>query len=171
VHATPAVSCAISAKEAHTSIQVKRRHSGIPCAMVLRLIPRSPRRRIRLVTVVSGLTARPARLGEVGLRGLGASNGRQDHTASPYAYFHLHLGPAACRAEALAKADKQLRRLARRHRSRGSSRPATTAGALETAASTTFQAHVRDDRDTPSPRAGTDGTMPLIWVFGKAEYF
>jgi hypothetical protein len=43
--------------------------------------------------------------------------------------------------------------------------------ALETAASTTFQAHVRDDRDTPSPRAGTDQYMPLIWVFGKAEYF
>jgi hypothetical protein len=32
--------------------------------------------------------------------------------------------------------------------------------ALETAASTTFQAHVRDDRDTPSPRAGTRGLCP-----------
>src|ERR1700682_4487290 len=40
---------------AHTSIQVQRRQSGIPCAMVLRLMPRSPRRRIRLVTVIGGL--------------------------------------------------------------------------------------------------------------------
>src|SRR6476660_3783748 len=27
----------------HTSIQVQRKHSGLPCAMVLRLTPRSPR--------------------------------------------------------------------------------------------------------------------------------
>jgi hypothetical protein len=31
-------------KETHTSIQVQRRASGLPCAMVLRLITRSPRR-------------------------------------------------------------------------------------------------------------------------------
>jgi hypothetical protein len=31
-------------KKTHTSIQVQRRQSGIPCAMVLTLIPRSPRR-------------------------------------------------------------------------------------------------------------------------------
>ena len=44
-------------KEAHTSIQVQRKQSGIPCAMALRLIPCSPRRRIRLVTVAAGLMA------------------------------------------------------------------------------------------------------------------
>ena len=44
-------------KEAHTSIQVQRKQSDIPCAMVLRLIPCSPRRRIRLVTVADGLAA------------------------------------------------------------------------------------------------------------------
>src|SRR6185312_6277443 len=38
-------------KKAHTSIQVQRRQSGLPCAVVLRLTSRSPRRRIRLVTV------------------------------------------------------------------------------------------------------------------------
>ena len=48
-------------KKAHTSIQVQRRQSGIPCAMVLRLMPCSPRRRIRLVTVAAGL--RPTRSG------------------------------------------------------------------------------------------------------------
>jgi hypothetical protein len=44
-------------KETHTSIQVQRRQSGIPCAMALRLISSSPRRRIRLVTVAAGLMA------------------------------------------------------------------------------------------------------------------
>ena len=53
VLAAPAVSCARVGIEAHTSIQVQPEHSGIPCAMVLRLMPRSPRRRIRFVTVAS----------------------------------------------------------------------------------------------------------------------
>src|SRR5258707_15154195 len=44
-------------RKAHTSIQVQRRQSGIPCAMVLRLMPCSPRRRIHLVTVAAGLMA------------------------------------------------------------------------------------------------------------------
>src|SRR2546429_9567508 len=30
-------------KNAYTSIQVQRKHSGLPCAMALRLIARSPR--------------------------------------------------------------------------------------------------------------------------------
>jgi hypothetical protein len=63
VLAAPAVSCANSAKRTHTSIQVQPEHSGIPCAMALRLMPRSPRRRIRLVTVVGGL--RLIKLGRV----------------------------------------------------------------------------------------------------------
>src|SRR5260370_1409657 len=52
VRAAPAVSCAKLCKETHTSIQVQRKHSGIPRAEVLRLMPRSPRRRIRRVTVI-----------------------------------------------------------------------------------------------------------------------
>jgi hypothetical protein len=50
--------CKSCTKKAHTSIQVQRRQSGIPCAMVLRLMPCSPRRRIRLVTVAAGLRLR-----------------------------------------------------------------------------------------------------------------
>src|SRR3954462_15076331 len=53
--------------------------------MVLRLIPCSPRRRIRLVTVADGLAADRARLGSKNLRQLDTSNGCQDHTALPYA--------------------------------------------------------------------------------------
>ena len=73
------------AKKTHTSIQVQSEQSGIPCAMALRLMPCSPRRRIRLVTVVSGLMACLSPVGPTCLRGLGASNGRQDHTVLPYA--------------------------------------------------------------------------------------
>ena len=47
--------CKFAQRKAHTSIQVQRRQSGIPCAMALRLMPCSPRRRIRLVTVAAGL--------------------------------------------------------------------------------------------------------------------
>src|ERR1700716_935937 len=46
VHAAPAVSRANDAKAAYTSIQVQRRHSDFPCAMALRLMPCSPRRRV-----------------------------------------------------------------------------------------------------------------------------
>jgi hypothetical protein len=38
VRAAPAVSCANCAKKTHTSIQVQRKHSGIPRAMALRLM-------------------------------------------------------------------------------------------------------------------------------------
>ena len=55
--------CKVAQRKAHTSIQVQRRHSGIPCAMALRLMPCSPRRRIRLVTVAAGLMAISIRLG------------------------------------------------------------------------------------------------------------
>jgi hypothetical protein len=58
---------------------------GFPCAMALRLIPRSPRRRIRLVTVVGGLKVCQNPVGPTRLRQLDTSNGCQDHTALPYA--------------------------------------------------------------------------------------
>ena len=70
---------------ARTSIQVQRKQSDIPCAMVLRLIPCSPRRRIRLVTVAAGLMAGRIRLDRCRHRQLDTSNGRQDHTVLPYA--------------------------------------------------------------------------------------
>jgi len=44
-------------RKTHTSIQVQSEHSGIPCAMALRLMPCSPRRRIRLASVAAGLRA------------------------------------------------------------------------------------------------------------------
>jgi hypothetical protein len=78
-------------RKPHTSIQVQRRHSGIPCAMALRLMPCSPRRRIRLVIVAAGLMAISIRLDRIRHRQLGTSNGCRDHTVLPYA-----LAPFVC---------------------------------------------------------------------------
>ena len=63
MRAAPAVSCAKLCEETHTSIQVQRRQSGIPCAMVLRLMARSPRRRIPFATVIDGLMVLPDPVG------------------------------------------------------------------------------------------------------------
>src|SRR5256885_12044122 len=81
----PAVSCAIGAEKTHTSLQGSAGASGLPCAMVLRLMPCSPRRRIRLATVAGELAARIARLSFANLRRLDTSHGCQDHTVLPYA--------------------------------------------------------------------------------------
>src|SRR5258707_4868319 len=56
-----------------------------PCAMALRLMPRSPRRRIRLVTVADGLKDCQNPVGSTPLRQLDTSNGCQNHTVLPYA--------------------------------------------------------------------------------------
>src|SRR6202048_341222 len=85
MRAAPAVSRAKQVTKAHTSIQVQRRRSDIPCAMALRLITRSPRRRIRLVPVIGELTAYPRPVGPTRLRQLDTSNGCRNHTTSPYA--------------------------------------------------------------------------------------
>src|ERR1700738_1805515 len=85
MRAAPAVPCAKWVRKTHTSIQVQRRRSDIPCATALRLITRSPRRRIRLVTVVGELAASPCPVGPACLRQLDTSNGCQNHTTSPYA--------------------------------------------------------------------------------------
>src|SRR5260370_39147029 len=50
--------------------------------MVLTLIPCSPRRRIRLVTVICGLKVCPSPVGPTRLRKFNTSNGCQNHTAS-----------------------------------------------------------------------------------------
>ena len=86
-------------KNAHTSIQVQPKQPGIPCAMVLRLMPSSPWRRIPLASIAGELTARIARLGFANLRRLDASHGRQDHTVLPYAASSATNSdqPSACR--------------------------------------------------------------------------
>ena len=63
VRAAPAVSCARCTRKCAHEHTGSAEASGIPCAMALRLMPCSPRRRIRLVTVVGGFaTAQPGRV-------------------------------------------------------------------------------------------------------------
>ena len=126
-------------RKTHTSIQVQRKHSGIPRAMVLRLISCSPRRRIRLVTVTAGLMAELIRLDRVRHRQLDTSNGCQDHTVLPYAAARLR--------------QKRLRRARRR----SSCTPRTAHGKdppCDHLARRRCRVHhipsrVHDDRDTP----------------------
>jgi hypothetical protein len=65
VRSAPAASCANSAKNAHEKNRYRRSNPAF-CAMVLRLMPRSPRRRIRLVTVAHRLRfCRPGRANKI----------------------------------------------------------------------------------------------------------
>ena len=63
------------AKKTHTSIQVQRKHSGLPRAMVLRLISRSPWRPGFLATIAPRNSPQD----------LTPASGRRDHTTSPSA--------------------------------------------------------------------------------------
>src|SRR6478752_6873325 len=92
VRAAPAVSCAMCTKSAHTSIQVQRRASGLPCAMALRLIACSRRRTALLPPL------RPEKQLPPGA--LTPAPRRQDHTSLPYAQaalvgrsFYVHRNP------------------------------------------------------------------------------
>jgi hypothetical protein len=133
VLAAPAVSCAKMCKGTHTSIQVQTEHSGIPCAMVLRLMPRSPRRRIRLVTVADGLKDCLNPVGSTRLRQLDTSNGCQDHTVLPYA-----ASPVVCTLCLLTD----------------QSPPCEHDHAPDAAASTASRPNVRDDGQRPSRGTG-----------------
>src|SRR6266478_5996501 len=61
--------------KAHTSIQVQRRQSGLPCAMVYDLLRALPGEPSSFATVTSQIISTK----------LSASVGRQDHTTSPSA--------------------------------------------------------------------------------------
>jgi hypothetical protein len=167
VRAAPAVSCAKLCEETHTSIQVQRRHSGIPRAMVLRLMPCSPRRRIR-----SGLMACLSPVEPTCLRGLGASNGRQDHTVLPYATprFAKRLRRAWYPSgEILAKAENSAVRLARRqlaHGNRPANKPARRRCRVHH-----IPSRVRDDRDPPLLGDETAPTGELICLAKPAKCF
>ena len=143
MHAAPAVSCANSAQKTHTSIQVQSEHSGIPCAMALRLMPSSPRRRIRLVTVVWRIEEliKPG-WADASPRRLGTSNGCQDHTVLPYATSAVRLARCCSLTEEPPCEHTSRARRCRVHR---------------------IPSRVRDDRDTPLVRDETAGFLALIW--------
>src|ERR1700682_4273078 len=80
VRAAPAVSRANMHKKTHTSIQVQRRQSGLPCAMGYGLLRALPGERAFLP---------PSSLRNLFLKNLTPASGCQDHTASPSARVTL----------------------------------------------------------------------------------
>ena len=146
--AAPAVSYA-NGEGARMSIQAQRRHPDIPCVMALRLMPRSPRRRIRLVTVIGGFLRHSTRSGQTCHRRLGTSNGCQDHTVLPYAQTSF----------VVAHLLESLTRF---------TRPAIPWRADALASTTSHPAFVTT-RDRPSCRNGTNDLKPLIWGLCEAQ--
>jgi hypothetical protein len=146
--AAPAVPCAMGVVDARTSIQGQRKHSGIPYVAVLRLMPCSPRRRIRFCHRRWRIKAARTRSGRLRLRQLDLSNGCQAHTVLPYAQASFVV--RACDP------------------SRGSTRPVTAVHA-NALASTTSRPTFVTTRDRPSCRNRMGIIMQLIWDFGKAE--
>jgi hypothetical protein len=134
---------------AHTSIQVQRKHSGIPCAMALRLMPCSPRRRIRLVTVVGGCCGCSTR------SGLSATADLAPATGVRTTRFCRTLKRRSSCAPAIA------------HEVQPALRPHLRADAL---ASTTSHPEFVTTRDRPSCRNGMAGDKPLIWGLREAKF-
>jgi hypothetical protein len=120
-----------------------------PCAMVLRLMPRSPRRRIRLVTVIGELAARLRPVGPTCLRRFSTSNGCQDHTVLPYALASL-----------VWHDDDRSRQAALQ-----------SIFTHDATASTASRPSVRDDGQRPSSRDRTAQLIVLICPTRLAEYF
>ena len=124
--------------------------SDIPCTMVLRLIPRSPRRRIRLVTVIGGLTI---------LR----EPGRARKTSAD-------LTPAT--GARTTRLHRTLQRCSsvRLDRSQAEARPAIR-HAPDAAASTASRPNVRDDGQRPSFGTGRLKSVAVICPTGQAKFF
>ena len=102
---------AIVRKDAHGAHQQGAAGTpGLPCAMVLRLMPRSPRRRIPLASVADGLTARSkpgwARQTSASLT---PATGARTTRVLPYAASSAKRfdRPMCCRPKFLAKAFKR----------------------------------------------------------------
>src|ERR1700744_1513180 len=129
-------------------------------------MPRSPWRRIRLVTIIRRIGLIETRLGRLRLRRLDTSNGCQDHTVCPSATTRLRQkaspGFGAVR----------LRRL--RSLTGVSSMdclPCDPLPRADAAASTASRPNVRDDGQRPSQRGGTAGGVLVIWGEREAECF
>jgi hypothetical protein len=135
-------------------------------------MPCSPRRRIRLVTVIGELNGlvRPGSADQ-NLRRLDTSNGCQDHTVLPSAerlrqevLRTVHVRQNVCEAGCSAV------RPARLDRSQPKP-PCDQTSAPDAAASTASRPNVRDDGQRPSSRAGIAEVVMLIWVKREAIYF
>jgi hypothetical protein len=142
-------------KEVHTSIQVQTEQSGVPCAMVLRLMPCSPRRRIRFVTVACGLMAIKPGWADLASASLTPATGARTTRFCRTQRLRQRLRPAMCQsAEAVAKVRSAVRP-ARVDRSRGDP-PCHQTCAPGAAASTAFHPASVTIAIRPSCRDGTN---------------
>src|SRR6266478_3725270 len=116
--------------------------------MVLRLISCSPRRRIRLVTVVSGLRFCRTRSGRLASADLTPATGARTTRLCRTRKASVVCVPLI--AHETPPCDTSHARRCRVHR---------------------IPPRVRDDRDTPLEWDETAGVLVLIWVCGEAEYF
>jgi hypothetical protein len=158
VRAAPAVSRAnMHRQKAHTSIQVQRKQSDIPCAMALRLMPRSPRRRIRLVTVTAGLMAQSDPVGSIS----SPTAWHQQRVSGPHG-FAVRSHPSSPKGFAGHGAV----RLARADRSQAKTRPAISTRD-DAAASTASYPNVRDDGQRPSKGTGWGKLVEVICPTAK----
>jgi hypothetical protein len=123
---------------------------GLPCAMVLRLIARSPRSRIPLASVADELTTLRSPDGPKNLRQLDTSHGCQNHTPLPSAASSTktlrpaHVLPAEIPAKAFKRRSSARRSIAHRPKPALRSRSRPTLPRPSRPAP-----NVRDDRDTP----------------------
>jgi hypothetical protein len=112
-------------------------------------MPRSPRRRIRLVTVAAGLMAVPIRLDRISRRQLDTSNGCQDHTVLPYASASFVWRALIAHEPKLALQSQ--------------TRPTLPRPPHPVPTFVTMANAPREERD--------DGVVMLIWGYGEAIYF
>jgi hypothetical protein len=151
VRAAPAVSCAKLCKRNAHEHRYSRRHSGIPRAMALRLISRSPRRRIRLVTVIGGL--------KVSSRPVGPAKTSADLTPATGARTTRFCRTLWRRSSAHVDRSQAFRPTLRSRR------------APDAAASTASRPNVRDDGQRPSLGDEMARLIVLICPTGEAESF
>ena len=159
-------------KNAHTSIQVQRRQSGLPCAMVLTAY--------FVLSPVIGLSChrRPAKPGmsapgwaDFAFARLDAgveASGPHDFTVRGRLAPKRSTGVVPIRRSPGEGVFGIVRQRALSSLT-GKARPATFR-APDAAASTASRPNVRDDGQRPSAEQDA-GSYRVIWVFGKSEYF
>ena len=128
-------------------------------------MPRSPRRRIRLATVIGGFKMQRSPVGLVHLRRFSTSNGCQDHMVLPYAATSTNPRPAmCCRAHFGGGVEAPFVRTPF-DRSR-KTRPAKTSRVPDAAASTASRPASLTIRIRPS--VGQDGNVLLV-IWGRRQ--
>ena len=169
MRAAPAVSRAMGRRKTHTSIQVQRRQSGIPCAMALRLTSRSSRRRIPFCHRHQRIEICLSPVGPTRLRWLDISNGCQNHTTSPYAAPSTATPTGEMPAEVKGEGLETPVVCATLGRSREN--PPCDHDRARRRCVHRIQPRVRDDRDTPLLPGWTREVIAVICPTAKAEYF